>query len=499
MAARQLSYKDGSAADPGLPYDPTGPRAQLVKVTAFGDEAAVTLLDEALRAACPSDNRISEDERTAKRLAGICGGLQLTLQIMAALLTADPTLGAGELADELGAELERPRNLRYDCVIASSARSLAAALELSYRRLPETPARVFRLLSVSPGPDVSTFAVSALADLPVSQVRRALATLARACLVEASPGGEGRWRVHAIVRLYAHELSEAYAENDEREQARDLLLGYYLNMAEAADAYLRVQPGMAVPQEFASQDSAVAWLDAEWASLIASAMMAADTGRDQVALTLPLLLAHYLSWRRRFDELIAITTVSVNAARRLGDRYREGDALNNLGAALQEVRRFEEAINADQEAAIIYRETGDRHSEGGTLNNLGLAWKGLRRFEEAINAHQEAAAIFRETSDRHGEGDALNNLGLAFRESGRSEEAISALRDAVAIFRETSDRHGEGDALNNLGLAFRESGRSEEAISALRDAVAIFRETSDRYREDVALKNLERAQAALPS
>ena len=55
----------------------------------------------ALRAARPGDDRISGDRRGGGRLAGVCGGLPLALQITAALLTADPALTAGELADEL--------------------------------------------------------------------------------------------------------------------------------------------------------------------------------------------------------------------------------------------------------------------------------------------------------------------------------------------------------------------------------------------------------------
>ena len=41
------------------------------------------------------------DQDAAGRLAGVCGGLPLALQITAALLKADPALSAAELAGEL--------------------------------------------------------------------------------------------------------------------------------------------------------------------------------------------------------------------------------------------------------------------------------------------------------------------------------------------------------------------------------------------------------------
>ena len=416
--------------------------------------------------------------------------MPLALQISAALLKADPALSAGELADELSVTQERLRSMRYDNGTRPGASSVAAALELSYRQLAKTAARVFRLLPVNPGPDVSTAAAAALADLSVSEVHRALARLVWAHLVEAAPGGGGRWRMHDLIRPYAQHLSDAHAEADGREQARDQLLGYYLSMAKSADGYLRMLPGMAVPDEFTGRDGALAWLDAEWASLTAAVQMAADTGRDRAAMSLPLLLAQYFAWRRRFDDLLATTTISLNAARRLSNRDGEGDALNNLGGALLEMCRFEEAITAHQDAAAIYRETGDRQGEGDALNNLGLALKGLHRFEEAITAHQDAAAIYRETGDRQGEGNALNNLGLALKGLHRFEEAITAHQDAAAIYRETGDRQGEGNALNNLGLALKGLHRFEEAITAHQDAAAIYRETGDRQGEGNALNNL---------
>jgi tetratricopeptide (TPR) repeat protein len=462
--------------------------ARLVDVAVLDVEAAVGLLDRALRVARPDDHRITGDIESATVLARVCGRLPLALQIAAALLKADPALTATGLADELANESARLGQLVYDDGGGSSAPSVAAAFELSYRRLKEIPARVFRLLPVNPGPDVSTAAVANLADLPVTQTRRVLAALTRAHLCEAAPGTVGRWRMHDLMRLYAQHLSDTHADADGREEARDRLLSHYLTMAGAADSHLGALPGM--HGGFISRDDALAWLDAERTSLIAAVSMAAGTGRDQIALWLPLMLGEYLALRRHFDEWLGVLAVSLDAARRLGDQSGEGNALNNLGSALQWVRRFEEAITAHQKAAAIFRETGDRHGEGNVLTNLGAAALGLRRFEEAITALQRAAAIFRETGDWYSEGKALNNLGAALQGVGRLEEAITAHRDAAVIYRESGDRRSEGGALNNLGLALVEVGRPDEAITVCQDAAAIFRETGDQHANGRALNNV---------
>jgi hypothetical protein len=92
------------------------------------------------------------------RLAGICGGLPLALQITAALLKADPFRTVAEMADELADEIRRLETLRYDDGSGTSAPSVVAAFELSCGQLDEITARVFRLLPVNPGPDISTAA-----------------------------------------------------------------------------------------------------------------------------------------------------------------------------------------------------------------------------------------------------------------------------------------------------------------------------------------------------
>jgi tetratricopeptide (TPR) repeat protein len=465
--------------------------ARLVDVTVLDEDAAVVLLDAALRVARPGDERIGGDREAARRLAGACAGLPLALQITAALLNADPTLSPVELAGQLSDERQRLGALRYDDGCDKTRLSVAAAFGLSYRKLDDESARVFRLLPVNPGPDVSVATAAALAGLPTGQVRRVLGGLARAHLVEPAPGTAGRWRMHDLVRLYARQLGEEHADADGREQAVDRLLGYYDNTTVAVLTRLSALPRLAAPEEaLTGWDDALAWLDAERASLVAAVGMAAAAGRDLAVMRLSFMLSSYLSLRRRFDDLIASARISLDAARRLGDRPVEAWALRALGKALKEVRQFQEAITALSAAAVVSHEIGDRHDEAAALTDLGAALREARRFEQAITAHRNAAAIFRETGARHGQGVVLCNLGATLAEVGRFDEAITACTDAMDIFRETGDTHGETLALGNLGAALQHAGRFDQAITAHQGELAIFRETGDRHHEATALTNL---------
>jgi hypothetical protein len=148
--------------------------ARLLDVMILDDETGVALLHQTLRAARPGDDRIGADRQEAVRLAGMCGGLPLALQITAALLKADPSQTVSDLADDLADEIRRLEALQYDDGSGTSAPSVAAAFELSYRQLDDVAARVFRLLPVNPGPDVSTATAAILAGLPVGDTRKVI-------------------------------------------------------------------------------------------------------------------------------------------------------------------------------------------------------------------------------------------------------------------------------------------------------------------------------------
>jgi tetratricopeptide (TPR) repeat protein len=507
-----------------------GLSARLMDIEVLDEPTAVTLLEEVLRAARPGDARIIDDPDAARQLAEVCGGLPLALRITAALLTADPTLTAAELAEQLADQVRRLENLHYDDGGGSNAPSVAVAFDLSYRHLDPVTAKLFRLLPVNPGPDVSTAAVAALAGQPVNQTRVVLGRLTRAHLIEPSGIRAGRWRMHDLLRLYALQLIATEAQVDELEQARTRLLEYYLNQAGAADAHLRGSSEEPTPERFSDRLDALAWLDAERSNLIAATVMAATFGVDNVAQSLPRHLAEYLYFRQRADESRTVQAIRRDISRRLGDKADEAAALTRIGMALGQVGRFEEAITTQQDALLIAQTIGDRSGEASALNNLGIALVEVRRFADAITALRNAATIcqmignrishgvvltsvgaalqvmgrfeeaittlhdaiasLRETSDRFREGVAVNCLGAALQEVGRFGEAITIHQDALTIFREVGDRNREGAALNSLGVALQEVGRFEEAIAAHQDALAIFQEVSDRTSEGIALNNL---------
>ncbi|MEV7969365.1 tetratricopeptide repeat protein [Sphaerisporangium sp. NPDC088356] len=502
--------------------------ARLLDLNVLTPDEAMTLLGRVIGVARPGDRRVGDHPADAAEVARLCGYLPLALRIVAALLADDPARPLPAMVADLADASSRLTELEYGDV------AVRAAFELSYRHLPPAQARLFRLLPVNPGPDISTSAAAVLTGQDpavAAPVRRLLEGLARAHLIE--PGSTyGRWRTHDLVRLFADQHGEALAEADGRAQAFDALLQYYLITTQAAVPHLDPNRDTTSGGPDA-REQALMWLDAEHLNLSAATHTAAARGIHAFARDLPIALALFLTWRRHLNDQITLSAVSREAARGLGDRMGEGSALSILGAgltavrrfdeavaalrsaatifqdtgyrqgnaaalvslgfALREMRRFDEAVAALRNAATIFRDIGDRQGEAVALGNLGTVLAHVRRFDEAIATLRNTVAILRDTGHRHSEAEALTSLGLALAEVGRFDEAISAHTGAAAVFRETDDRHGEAGALNNLGIALREVRRCEEAITTLRNAAAAFRETGDRHGEGTALDNLGNA------
>lgn len=450
-----------------------GARLLDLDVLDVGD--AVALLHRALNVARPQDSRVAGHPDDAAAVVRLCGGLPLALRIVAALLVEDPARSLAQMAVELRDEQTRLEELSHADV------AVRTAFDLSYRRVDAGLARLFGLLPVNPGPDISTDAAAVLAGIEVVQARRGLEALARAHLIERG-GGYGRWRMHDLIRLFAHNSGA-----EEREAAFARLLDHYLTSTRAATAHL--DPAIAQPaaRGFADRAQAVAWLDAEYPNLTAAAHAAARTA---MAKDLPLAMWDFLQLRRHSNDWVILSTLALEAARHLGDRDGEGRALTTLGIALREVRRFPEAMATLQEAARLCRATGDRHCEGIALNHMASALRETRRFDEAMAVHHEVREIYRDAGNRRGEAGALYDLGVTLQQARRFAEAVTAHELDLRICRELGDRGGTASALTGLGNALHEVRRFDEAISAHQDAIQVWRELDDRHSEAVSLTSL---------
>jgi DNA-binding SARP family transcriptional activator/tetratricopeptide (TPR) repeat protein len=437
--------------------------------------------------------RVAAEPEAAAELARLCGYLPLALRIAADRVAVRPRLLLRDLVDRLGVEYDRLNVLATD---GDETTAVRAVFSWSYQALSPGVARLFRLLGLHTGPDISVHAAAALADLAPAAVHGHLDALTSVHLLEDS--GRGRYRLHDLLRVYAAEHAAREPEAD-RVAAIRRVLAWYVHTAAAADRVLAPQRRRLPlddgdvthpPIDFATPDQAFAWCEAERANLVAATARAAHAGLDSLAWKLPVILWAFFSLRKHWADWISTHEIGLAAARRIGDRYGERHVLNTLGSAYLDLGQFTEAIARYERSLAISRQIGDRYGEATTLNNLGQTYLALHRYGAAFDCIRQALGVSRDIGDRYGEGFALHTLGRTYRDLGRYDEAIACLQRAIVVSRAIGDQWDEACALHYLGDTCLDLHRVDEAMDRLRQALAIRTAIGDRRGEAVTLQSL---------
>ncbi len=452
------------------------------------DAEARQLLQQRLGA-----ERLAADLGAAGQIIESCAHLPLALCVIAARAAMRPDLSLAEVAAELVAH----PNLDAFTDGGDSAADVRAAFSWSYRQLDSGAARVFRLAGLHPRPGLDRYAVAALCAATAEQADHALDVLARACLIQ--PTGPGRYGMHDLLRSYAGELSGSQHSEPERRAALTGLFDYYLHTAATAmdtafPAERHRRPRIPAPPTpapvFSGETEALAWLDAERVVLVAVTVHTASHGWPGHAIALDATLFRYLHNGAQFPEAITIHSSARLAARSIGDRAAEANALHGLGAVDLRQSRYRPAADHLQQALALYRETGDRTGQARALANLGLADLLQGRSQQAVGHFRQSLALHRDLGDRAGEARALGNLGFADLRQGRYQQATGHLRQSLALSRDIHDRGGEARALANLGEVELRLGRSQQAADHLQQALILCRQLGDRTSEADTLASL---------
>ena len=130
-----------------------------------------------------------------------CGYLPLAIGLMASQLRHHPAQTAESVAASLAAATDRMELMRAENL------SVAAAFDLSYQDLNPGQQRLFRRLSLIPGPTVDAYAAAALDGTSPGTARRQLDELYdQHLLTEPAPG---RYQLHDLLREHARALAAA--------------------------------------------------------------------------------------------------------------------------------------------------------------------------------------------------------------------------------------------------------------------------------------------------
>jgi DNA-binding SARP family transcriptional activator len=534
---RMLVLLDNAAgADQVRPLLPGG-RGCLVLVTSRDQLAGLVARDGARRVAvdvlAPAESvellagvlgadRVAAEPEVVAELAELCGHLPLALRIAAAGLATHPARPIAWYA----AQLRDGDRLATLVPAGDEPAAVAASFGLSYRRLAPPVRRMFRLLGLPPGPELTAAVAAALAGTSPELAERWLEALAGAHLVDERVAG--RYSCHDLVRRYAASQAEAEDPAPDRAAALARLQEHYLRTTAVA-VQLRYPHTLRLPAvrelaadpgsgsgQFTGPAGALAWLVAERANLAALLLAAAAGGAHRTAWLLADALRDFLVQAMPAADGLALARAGLVAARAGGDppgqasalislaglevrRGRSGPAAELAGRARAELAgRARAELAGRARAELAGRDWPD--GRGVALSMLGTVAVQHGEPDRAVEHYRAALAAFERTGWRHGQAGVVGNLGLVLHDLGRLVPAARYAAQAAGVFAEIGSPSGEAISLANLGDLHHLLGRFDRALDCYHRAADGYRAVGDESEVGRALQGqaLVHADAGRP-
>jgi len=437
-------------------------------------------------------HRVTVERQAAEEIITSCARLPLALTIIAARAAAKPGFPLARIA----AELRQAAALLDPFDVGELAVNVRTVFACSYRALSTDAARLFRLLGLHPGPDISASAAASLAGIAHDQANTLLAELTRAhMLTEQFPG---RYAFHDLLRAYAAEQARDCDDDAVRHAGIGRMLDHYLHTADAAALHLNPRrdgvttapprPGVTW-EEVTSYQQALAWFTAEHSVLLAS-IARTPAGFDAYSWRLAAALTTFLDRRGYWQDLKAAQGAALAAARRQGDQAGQATACRGLGLAYRGLKRFDEARTHYLLALDLFSELG--HLTGQAQTHVNLAWlAGAHgRHGEALEHSRQSLRHYQAAGSREGQASALNNVGWHFAELGDYAQALAYCQKALALVCELGDLSTQAHTWDSLGYIYLHLDRHQQAAECYQHAILLFSATGDLYGEATSLSRL---------
>jgi DNA-binding SARP family transcriptional activator/tetratricopeptide (TPR) repeat protein len=462
--------------------------ARLIGLDVLTHGEAVQLL-----AARMGTARVAAEPAAVDQIARLCACLPLALAVAAARAATRPGFPLATLADEL-ADIAG----RLDALDAGDpGSSVRAVFSWSTRQLDDEAARVFGLLGIHPGPDITVPAAASLAALAEADARRLLRELASAHLItEHVPG---RYAFHDLLRAYAAEQARHTGSQADRAAATGRVLDHYLHTAARAARLLdpakepvALAPPRpaAAPEQPADRGRSLAWFEAEYEVLLAAVTLAAGSGCDAHAWQLAWAMAPFLQRRGHWQEYAATQRTAVAAATRLGDTAGQALSGRLLANACTELGEHDQARGHYAGSLALYQQLGNWLGQAKVHQGLGMLANRQGRHADALAHAEQALRLYQASGDKAAVAGVLNNVGWYHGLLGDYQQARGFCRQALALCAETGDRRNEGSAWDSVGYAEHHLGNLAEAAACQLRALSIARESGDRLFEAAVLTHL---------
>jgi predicted ATPase/DNA-binding CsgD family transcriptional regulator len=456
------------------------------------ESEAVRLFTDRARRVDPHFDLDPESAPAVARLVARLDGMPLAIELAAARVEA---LGLAQLLDRLDDRFALLAS--GDRRASARQRSLAATVDWSYQLLSEPEQRVFRQLSVFPGP----FTLDAAETVAGPGAESAVLHLVDCSLISPPRDGrDGRPRYLMLETLRAYGAGRLSTAGEQPAVAAKLS-GYAAHVAAQAAEGMRTSVG---------ELAATRWLDAEDATMQQALTWALEhepglalrlatdlapwwVQRGRMAAGHPLLLAAAEradqaddGWPAAQYWLGQLATLAGDflgafkhyalAISAVADDPRSpilADALSGRANCLLSLGRTTEAAEEAQQALELALQIGYPAGQARALMNLFLAAEYAGDLESALKWATQAKRIDPQTIAGRLARQCSESMAGILIDVGDVAAAESSCREELDRARQAADLYSEASCLDLLAELDQRAGRLPEAAVHLREALEL--------------------------
>ncbi|HZO69839.1 MAG TPA: tetratricopeptide repeat protein [Kribbellaceae bacterium] len=438
-------------------------------------------------------SRIAAEPQAVEDLIELCARLPLALAITAAHAATRPNVTLEALATQIRNTRQRLDFLTGD----DAATNLQVVFSWSYHTLTPAAARLFRLLGLHPGPDISAPAAASLAGLTPDAIPPVLAELTRASLLTQLT--TGRYTFHDLLRDYATYLADSIDTDEQRHTATGRILDHYLHTAYPAARLLdpnrdpvplALARAGVTPEQMSDHAQALGWFAAQRQVLLAAVTRAAATGFDTHTWQLASTLVTFLYRRGDWHDQVAVGRAAVAAAQRLADPTTEARTHRFLAGAYIRLGRFEDALTQLRHALDLDPRSSDQTQQAHTYFHLAYLWERRSQPARALPHARQALHLYQAAGHQAGQARALNTVGWYHTLLGEHQQALTHCQQAMTLFQQLGDRVGQAATWDTLGYAHHHLGQHTQAVTCYQHALTLSRDLGDRYAQAEVLTHL---------
>jgi tetratricopeptide (TPR) repeat protein/transcriptional regulator with XRE-family HTH domain len=426
-------------------------------------------------------DRVAAEPAEVEPILQACGYLPLAIRIAGGRLLGRPAWPLRLLRKRLDDESKRLNELRLGEL------GVRASFAAGIGRLPDDAVLAFKLLGLLGPRTVPGWVLGPLLDR--ADADDVLDTLVDANLLrftEIDVNDSPRYRLHDLLRAYAHEGAMALPEAELRAAVGRLLATWLDLTVRAVD---RLPPSLFAPPQGNTPRTPLPesvvdgllelpgkWFEAERDALIGAVELAAAWQFDEAAWELAAAAVPYHDLHSNYEDWRRAHTVALDAARTAGNVRGEAVMLRALSQVAVYRDEYDVAADGFGRALELSQQAGDKREEFLARAGLGTIHRVLGRFDKAESHILDALEV---VPDRHLEAQVRNALGVVLLAQDRPEESRESFAEALRICREIGDTHREAVVLREASVLYDKLGETEQAFTALRRALEIFESLDD--------------------